>query len=367
MGKQMNHLTYNEQLAVKTAKVNALFAHWLTKPIEVYPSPKTHYRMRAQFAIWHDGEQLSYVMFDKDEQGNKKRVFINQFSVANHAINALMPVLLEKIKQDKVLADKLFEVRFLSATTGDRVVVLLYHKVLDDVWHTKATTLAKVLGVSIIGRSRKQKWVIGNDFVNEAMSVDGKTFYYKQPEGAFSQPNAVICQQMLSWACQMAKALPKGRDLLELYCGNGNFTLPLSRYFNKVLATELAKSSVSALMDNIAMNGIHNIATARLSALEFATAWRKIRTFRRLEQAGIDLDGYDFGCVLVDPPRAGIDEETLGFLQEFDAIIYISCNIDTLYDNLQVLTKSHNVIQMALFDQFPDTHHIESGVFLRKK
>jgi tRNA (uracil-5-)-methyltransferase len=66
------------------------------------------------------------------------------------------------------------------------------------------------------------------------------------------------------------------------------------------------------------------------------------------------------------PPRAGIDAETLKLLQRFEKIIYISCNTDTLYDNLKTLTQTHKIVKFALFDQFPFTHHVESGVLLEK-
>lgn len=72
--------------------------------------------------------------------------------------------------------------------------------------------------------------------------------------GSFTQPNAAVCRKMLEWACRAAEGL--GGDLLELYCGNGNFTLPLSRYFRQVLATEISKTSVSAAQWNIEANWI---------------------------------------------------------------------------------------------------------------
>ncbi len=102
------------------------------------------------------------------------------------------------------------------------------------------------------------------------------------------------------------------QDLLELYCGNGNFTLPLStRFFRRVLATELAKSSVYAAQWNIEQNQIENTQVARLSAEEFTQAYNGEREFRRLQEANIDLASYDFDTVFVDPPRAGIDDDNL--------------------------------------------------------
>ena len=140
----------------------------------------------------------------------------------------------------------------------------------------------------------------------------------------------------------------------------------MSLKFNRVLATELAKSSVYAAQWNIEKNNIDNIQVARLSAEEFTQAYNAEREFRRLEQANINIQSYDFDTVFVDPPRAGIDDDTLKLLQGFERIIYISCNPDTLHDNLKTLAQTHKISKFAMFDQFPYTHHVESGVLLEK-
>ena len=72
--------------------------------------------------------------------------------------------------------------------------------------------------------------------------------------------------------------------------------------------------------------------------------------------------------ILVDPPRAGLDGETVQLLQRFDSIVYISCNPDTLAANLKgTIAKSHRIVRFALFDQFPGTDHIECGAYLQRK
>ncbi len=91
----------------------------------------------------------------------------------------------------------------------------------------------------------------------------------------------------------------------------------------------------------------------------------KVREFTRLK--GIDLDTYDFSTVLVDPPRAGLDEGTIGLISGIDHIIYISCNPETLARDLEILSQTHQIENAAIFDQFPHTKHIESGVFLKKR
>jgi tRNA (uracil-5-)-methyltransferase len=94
-------------------------------------------------------------------------------------------------------------------------------------------------------------------------------------------------------------------------------------------------------------------------------AHNKEREFRRLQS--VDLDSYDFSCVLVDPPRAGLDSDTIELISKIEHIVYISCNPQTLARDLETLSQTHKVVNSAIFDQFPHTPHIESGVFLSKK
>lgn len=357
--------SYQQQLDAKVARITAQFAQFNPPALTVFASPEQHYRMRAEFRVWHTEDDMFYAMFERDAEGQKKVIRIDQFEVADQSINQLMPKLLAEMKADPILSQRLFEVHFLATLSGEVLVSLIYHRKLEQDWLTAAQALAQKLNVQLVGRCRGQKFVLDNEFVVEKLNVFQREYIYKQIESSFTQPNAQVCQKMLQWACDVAGESEK--DLLELYCGNGNFTLPLSTRFRRVLATELAKSSVYAAQWNIEQNHINNIQVARLSAEEFTQAYNGEREFRRLQEANIDITSYDFDTVFVDPPRAGIDDETLKLLQRFKRIIYISCNPDTLYENLQTLGQTHQVTQFALFDQFPYTHHVESGVLLEQK
>lgn len=347
-------------LTDKISTLQTLLAPFNPPPFQIFESPETGYRMRCEFRIWHEGATFHYAMFDAD----KRPQFIDHFPIAHPNIQALMPRLRQALARAEVLYHKLFQIDFHTTTTGETLVSLIYHKALCDSFATHAAKLAQELEISVIGRSRKQKIVFGRDFVNESFEVNGVRFDYRQYENSFSQPNALICQAMLNWAVSHAPATE--RDLLELYCGNGNFTLPLSRCYKKVLATEISKSGIKALGENQAHNGIHNLQVARLSAEELTQAFNGERVFQRLELANISIQDYDFGTVFVDPPRAGIDPETLKLLKRFDHIIYISCNPHTLADNLKALCPDYRITHAALFDQFPKTQHLECGVILQR-
>lgn len=357
---------YQQQLNDKINYIKALFASISTPELEVFASPAKHYRMRAEFRVWHEGDEMFYAMFEAGRKaGGATLVRCDSFDPACEAINRLMPQLMQAADSVPVLKNRWYQVEFLATLSGEMLVTMIYHKKLDETWQAAARDVQEKLGIRIIGRSKGQKIVLAEDFVTETLHVNGEPFIYRQYEGSFTQPNAQMCEHMLAWACNVAQ--PLGGDMLELYCGNGNFTLPLARYFDQVLATEVSKTSVQAALWNIEANRSSNIKIARLSAEEFTEAYTGTREFRRLKEQGISLDDYRFSTIFVDPPRAGIDQETLKLVQQFENIIYISCNPETLHQNLEVLSTTHHVRRMALFDQFPFTHHIESGVWLEKK
>jgi tRNA (uracil-5-)-methyltransferase len=330
--------------------------------LEVFDSPTDHYRARAEFRIWHEGDRCDYAMGNIEKKG---AINIVECPKVIEPIEKRMWKLLEKINAStEVLKQRLFAVEFLATTTDECLITMLYHRKLDDVWSAEAKKLEAELNCKIMGRSRKQKVILSDEFVTEKLDIDGKTFTYLQYESGFTQPNPIVNIKMIEWAIKQAKTVGHG-DFLESYCGLGNFTLPLSHYFDKVLATEISKRSIHAALENCALNHVENITFARLASEEMTEALNGAREFSRLK--GIDLESYHFSTVLVDPPRAGLDEGTIELISNIENIIYISCNPETLARDLETLVQTHEVIEAAMYDQFPHTTHVESGVFLRKK
>ena len=320
--------------------------------------------MRAEFRVWHQGDRSYYTMFDPI---TRKPFEVTSFPSGSETINRLMQPLMDAIVASAHLRKRLFQIEFLTTQTGEALVSLIYHRQLDEQWQQEAQALQMALSIRIIGRARKQKLVLDQDFVTETLTVGQQTFQYTQVENSFTQPNAGVNEHMLAWASAAAQSITaeKSSDLLELYCGNGNFTCVLAGHFNKVLATEISKTSVNSARENFRLNKVENVAIARLSSEEFTQAMNRERAFNRLQD--IPLEDYDFSTVLVDPPRAGLDAETEKLVQRFDNILYISCNPATLKQNLSTLCQTHIIEKIALFDQFPYTHHAEMGVYLKRK
>ena len=235
---------YQAQLDAKSAQLESLFGCFEMPVLEVFESPPIHYRMRAEFRVWHDGDDLYYIMFNQD---TKEQYRVDQFPAASRLINDVMPHLIDAVRDNPILRRRLFQVDFLSTLSGELLVSLLYHRPLDDTWTEAATALKARLNAAgfpldLIGRARKLKIPLDRDYVIEQLRVDESVYTYQQYENSFTQPNAAVAEKMLAWATDCTR---KSRgDLLELYCGNGNFSLALANNFDRVLATELAKSSV---------------------------------------------------------------------------------------------------------------------------
>ncbi|MCH8550645.1 MAG: tRNA (uridine(54)-C5)-methyltransferase TrmA [Natronospirillum sp.] len=353
--------TYQAQLAAKAEQLRAEFSPFFKGSPTVHASPPTHFRMRAEFRLWHEGERSFFAMFDPENP--KVPIEVSEFPIGSERINALMPALLDAIHDHPELRSRLFQVEFLTTLSGEALVTLIYHRKLDEKWDQLARELEQALDIAIIGRSRKQRCVLSRDHVDEVLTVQGQDWTFRQIENSFTQPNAVVCQHMLEWACRQAETIGGG-DLLELYCGLGTFTLPLSRHFRQVLATEISKVSVRAAQHNKAVNNIDNVTIGRMSAEDFSRGWQTGEG-RRISE--YNLPGYDFSTVFVDPPRAGLDPDTVELVRQFDHILYISCNPETLRDNAAALDSSHRLVSLALFDQFPYTRHREAGALLQRR
>lgn len=364
--------SYDEQLKQKEERVTELLAPYYKEKLEVFDSPSSHYRARSEFRIWHDGDRCDYAMGKMPVNGVREKGAINieECPKVIYPIEQRMWRLLKEVNDSQdVLKNRLFAVEFLATTTGECLITMLYHRKLDDAWRMEAKRLEQELNCKVMGRSRKQKVILSDEFVTEKLQIDGKTVTYVEYESGFTQPNPTVNVKMIEWAIAQAKKVANSKmqrgDFLEAYCGLGNFTLPLSHYFDKVLATEISKNSIHAALQNCQLNDVNNITFTRLSSEEMTEALQGVREFTRLKD--IDLASYNFSTVLVDPPRAGLDAASTELIAGIENIIYISCNPDTLARDLETLTKTHMVMQAAIYDQFPHTSHVESGVFLQKK
>jgi 23S rRNA (uracil1939-C5)-methyltransferase len=172
----------------------------------------------------------------------------------------------------------------------------------------------------------------------------------------FVQVNAAINQSMVARAVELLEIAPTDR-VLDLYCGLGNFTLPLARHAAAVVGVEGEAGLIARARANASLNGISNaeFVVADLSvAPDIALPWLR--------------GGFD--KVLLDPPRVGA-REVLSAVAHLapHRVVYISCHTGSLARDLGVLTHElgFRLRAAGVLDMFPHTTHVESIAVLDRK
>jgi tRNA (uracil-5-)-methyltransferase len=268
-----------------------------------------------------------------------------------------MPKLRNIINKSKFLNNKLFQVNFRTNSDDHVLTTLIFHKKLNEEMKVEAKKISQELNIDINLRSRKDLFSTGNDLLVDVLNV--KNIHLYQSDQSFYQPNHFHMPEMIN---KTLSYVDNQCDLLELYCGSGTFTLPLSYKFNRVLATESNRQSIKCLKKSIEKLSINNIDFARLSAEEVSDAFNG-RVFRRMNNNNIN--SYNFSHVLVDPPRSGLNDKVVDIIKKFKNIIYISCNYESYVRDINQL-KEFSIKHIEIFDQFPNTKHLEIVSLLSK-
>ena len=326
----------------KFQKATSLIEEHYKDDIVINLSPTCGYRSRCEFGYKNN----FYTMYSP----SREIVYLNTFAIARPFIQALMPKLLNQINKSNVLKTKLFQINFRSNRKNRVLVSLIYHKLLDDKIKGLADKIANILDISINLRSKNNLYSTHCDLLEDDIE-NLETILY-QTDQSFYQPNYFHMPEMVTKAMSFIKD-PK--DLLELYCGSGTFSLPMRKLFNKIFATENNRQSIRCLNKSIDEQNIKNIFHARLSAEEVSELFAG-RVFKRMN--GINISDFNFSHVLVDPPRAGLDKDVVSLISKFNNIIYISCNYETYERDVKNI-KGFTIRNIEIFDQFPNTKHLE--------
>jgi len=164
----------------------------------------------------------------------------------------------------------------------------------------------------------------------------------------FVQVNSEINQRMVHFAVEQLDAGPDDR-VLDLFCGIGNFSLPLARKAGTVLGVEGEQTLVRRATENAALNGLENVSfrVADLSKIDGTEGWVR--------------EGWD--RMLLDPARSGADEVvTRMHLFKPQRIVYVSCHPGTLARDADTLVheQGYKLESAGIIDMFPHTAHVES-------
>lgn len=371
-GCDLQHADYPAQLALKEAILRELLLRSGISgageefSFTVAGAPQeSGYRQRIRLQVAPDGR------FGFHRPHSHEVVAVAHCPLAAPALNEMIAILRHE-EAARRLCDHATAVECILSPAEDRVVLLIHTtrpvRAADRQYATAlCATSDKLKGIlfSVPGKAlgpaitRKS----GADDATEPSSfairftlpatLAGRDLHLTVEPGGFSQvnpeQNEAMIATLLAWL-----DLAGSERVLDLFCGMGNFSLPLALRARSVVGMDLQGAAIRSARRNAELNGLANCRFEKCGAEEGA---------QKLVTAGEKFD-----VVLLDPPRAGC-REVIPHLATLGAsrLVYISCDPATLTRDLGLLVQQGYAIdRMRLVDMFPQTHHLETMVLLRR-
>ncbi len=325
-GCTFQHIAYPDQLRIK----QEIYCDQMER-IGKFPNPDTPEiigseakRIRMRFQI--EGNEIGLF-----QRRSNRLCAMTQCAVAHEQINEVLQAIRKALKD--VPGRPVLKGEVTVLTSGGKVHLAL------DLPRREAVALSESLGPPVIGSviGKRETRIIGG---KAALSVSAGGFQLDVPADVFLQANREINEVILSEIRTFMEGTDKGVDL---YCGCGNFTFPLSRVCKEVIGIEESPMAVEFARKSALQAGIGNLSFFCRTASE------------------ADLSGTD-GLVL-DPPRSGLPRTLADKILRAAPrrIAYLSCNPSTQARDLRLLVDGgYRIRSIRLFDMFPHTHHIES-------
>jgi len=375
-GCDLQHLDYEEQLLFKQNKVVELLSRRGISSEQIHQLPwqksikssEWHYRRKARIGVQFDKNSQAIIGFR--QKATNQLVAIKSCPVLVKPasdIFTLLKALLAKLTVKKAIG----HIEVLSADVVDKhnhlTLVVRQIRPINahdrQLWQEYADKYAWT--VTFLASKKGQK--NSDDQINISVC---ELSYDELSHGELSYPlhddirihfshtdfiqinqpvNLVMIEQALAWLA------PEPNDqVLDLFCGLGNFSLPLAKKVAKVVGVEGVQTMVDKALVNAKLNRIDNCQfyQADLNSQWLSTDWAK----------------NNFTKVLLDPARAGAEQAIQQISQlNIATILYVSCDPTTLAKDSQILLeKGYKIVKIGLIDMFSQTKHVETMVLFHR-
>ena len=344
-GCQQQHASVELQQQSKRAALARLMKREVDDIIAASP---WGYRRRARLSLnYQPKTQQLQIGFRK--ANSSEIVDVVQCPVLVPTLGALLPAVRECLSGLQSLR-QLGHVELVQADNGP-LMVLRHTAALPAADKEKLERFSQSHGLSLYLAPQSE---ILEQIRGEApwYTSDGLRLVFSPRD--FIQVNDGVNQLMVHTALEWLDIQPQDR-VLDLFCGMGNFTLPLAKRAAQVVGVEGVPALVAKGQENAALNALHNVTFFHENLEEDVTrqAWAK----------------HGFDKVLFDPARAGAAGVMLHIIKLAPRrVVYVSCNPATLARDSDVLLQAGYTIQrLAMLDMFPHTGHLESMVLFEHK
>ncbi|MCE2026952.1 23S rRNA (uracil(1939)-C(5))-methyltransferase RlmD [Sessilibacter corallicola] len=361
-GCDWQHLDRQHQLQFKQDNLlQSLKKHAGIEPrvtLDPLTDQSSRYRNRAKFSVWFDKNKQRVIGFR--EKSSKNIVGIQTCSVLNQRIDDAFQVIKQWAESQSVLS-RIDQID-ITDDNSRLALILSYSKSINDQDLQVLTEGLESLGfeTDVWLKNRSQMSLYQSSQISPEYTVKmpnlGLELLFSPSD--FIQANQGMNEAMVSQAVELLCAGMKNPDtanVLDLFCGIGNFSIALAQKVGSVVGVELHEEMVAKAEVNAQRSGTDNASfvAADLHAAESPT-WLK----------------GQFQGVLLDPPRAGA-KNTMALIEKLqpESLVYVSCNPATLIRDAKALQQfGYQLDSLGLIDMFAYTHHSEAvASFVRKK
>jgi len=367
-GCQLQHLAAEHQLVEKQKAVNSLFQKFLGDSKTDFnwqsaiDSQPLTYRRTARIAVFYDKNKKEY-LFGYRQKGSKKIININSCQVLESCFSRIFEVfhpVLAKLKTGQSITHlQLYK-------TEDQALIIIRHiRPLSEKDINLIALEASENGWEIVFEGETGQYEFHDKNVTTQAVINHKNtdllhYYINEFNLKFNfsfdnfiqvnhKVNGLMLKQAIDWL-----NLKSDEKILDLFCGIGNFSLPMAQRVSKVVGIEGVASSVEMAKFNAQNNQIEN---AQFFCQDLNDSMAKAKWFNE-----------EYDVLVLDPSRAGAyDILSQLKLKRFSRILYVSCDPVTLArDSKLIVDAGFNINKTGLMNMFPHTGHVETMALFTK-
>lgn len=327
-GCNIMHLNYNDQLNFKYEKVKNILRKYVKEDIDVNNiiSSKNilNYRNKVTFQIDNKIGFFSEKTHDL--------IKIDNCLIANDLINKSIKYLneLDLINVNKIIC----------RTFNNELMIIIE----TDNFNINVDCIKQIASSVYIKYKNNYTCIYGKEYLTQDL---GKYKFSIYPD-AFFQINIDVCNKLYT---KIKEYLIESKNILDLYCGTGSIGIFASENKNAT-GIEINNQAIKNAIKNKELNNLKNINFI------CGDSGKSIKNL-----------GSNFDSIIIDPPRNGLNKDTINNILKIapNKIIYVSCDIMTLARDLNILKNEYKIVEITPFDMFPNTYHVECVAFLEKK
>lgn len=368
-GCSLQHMQHETQLEHKQSVLLEQLTHiGKVKPKAIVPvltGNQWGYRRKARLGVKYV-EKKGRVLVGFREKYSPFVADMNKCEVLHPSVGLLLEQLQNLISDLSLIS----QIPQIEVAIGDEVTALIFR-------HLAAFTNEDLIKLKVFSEQHQLDIYLQSGGIDSVIPLKGtksKQLSYSLPEfditfnflpTDFTQVNTEINRAMVPRALELLDVNSEDR-VLDLFCGIGNFTLPLARKVASVFGIEGDHGLVERAKQNAELNNISNV---EFKAIDLAND-RMLEDMMNNDFGNINFIKSDFNKLLLDPARNGAQEviKKLNF-KRIEKIVYVSCNPSTLARDAGILVndKGFKLVSAGIMDMFPHTTHVESiAVFSRK-